>query len=52
MKCLLCCSVFENQKELLDHYLSYHNVDENNWFFKKLFQLDNRAFLKNCLGCD
>ena len=52
MKCLLCCSVFENQKELLDHYLAYHNVDENNWFFKKLFQLDIRAFLKNCLRFD
>ena len=52
MKCLLCSSVFENQKELLDHYVSYHNVDEKNWFFQKLFQSDNRAFLKNCLRCD
>ena len=52
MKCLLCSSVFENQKELLDHYVSYHNVDEKNWFFQKLLQSDNRAFLKNCLRCD
>ena len=52
MKCLLCSSVFKNQQELLDHYISYHNVDEKNWFFQILFQSDNRAFLKNCLRCD
>ena len=52
MKCLLCSSVFKNQKELLDHYLSYHNIDENNWFFQKLFQSDNKAFLKNCIRCN
>ena len=53
MKCLLCSSVFKNQKELLDHYISYHNVDENNWFFQKLFQTNkNKAFLKNCIRCD
>ena len=51
MKCLLCSSVFKNQKELLDHYISYHNVDEKNWTFQKLFQSDNRAFIKNCLRC-
>ena len=52
-KCLLCSSVFKNQKELLDHYISYHNVDENNWFFQKLFQTNkNKAFLKNCISCD
>ena len=52
MKCLLCSSVFKNQKELLDHYLSYHNIVENNWFFQKLFQSDNKAFLKNCIRCN
>ena len=53
MKCLLCSSVFKNQMELLDHYISYHNVDENNWFFQKLFQTNkNKAFLKNCIRCD
>ena len=52
MKCLLCSSVFKNQKELLDHYLSYHNIVENNWFFQKLFQSDNKAFLKDCIRCN
>ena len=30
MKCLLYSSKFKDDKELLDHYLSYHNIDENN----------------------
>ena len=52
MKRLLCSSVFKNQKELLDNYLSYHNIDENNWFFQKLLQSDNKRFLKNCIRCN
>ena len=44
--------MFKNQKELLDNYLSYHNIDENNWFFQKLFQSDNKRFLKNCIRCN
>ena len=51
MKCLLCSSKFKDQKELLDHYLFYHNIDENNWFFQKLFQ-SNKTLLKNCIRCD
>ena len=51
MKCLLCSSNFENQEDLLNHYISYHNVDENNWFFQKLFQIKNKSLLKQCLRC-
>ena len=52
MKCLLCSSKFKDQKELLDHYLSYHNIDENNWFFQKLFQAKNKSLLTNCVRCN
>ena len=52
MKCFLCSSKFPDQKGLVDHYLSYHNVDANNWFFQKLFQTKNKAFLKNCVRCN
>ena len=51
MKCLLCSSKFKNQKALLDHYLSYQNIDEYNWFFQKLFQIKNKTLLKNCVRC-
>ena len=36
---------------MLDHYLFYHNIDKNNWFFKKLFQTKNKVSLKNCVRC-
>ena len=52
MKCLLCSSKFKDQKELLDHCLSCHNIDENKWFFQKLFQSNNNTFLKNCIRCN
>ena len=51
MKCLLCSSTFQNQEDLLNHYISYHNVDENNWFFQKLFQIKNKSVLKQCVRC-
>ena len=51
MKCLLFSSNFDNQKDLLNHYISYYNVDENNWFFQKLFQVKNKSVLKNCVRC-
>ena len=37
---------------MLDHFLTYHNVDENNWFFQKLFQIKDKSLLKRCLRCD
>ena len=52
MKCLLCSSKFKDQKDLLNHYVTYHNVDENNWFFQKLFQIKDKRLLKRCLRCD
>ena len=49
MKWLLCSSAFENQEDLLRHYIDYHNVDENNLFFQKLFQIKNKTVLKRCV---
>ena len=49
MKCFLCSSKFKDHKELLDHYLSYHKIDENDWFFQKLFQTKNKSLLTNCV---
>ena len=36
MKCLLCQYESNEKKELKEHYLKYHNVNENNLFFKKV----------------
>ena len=51
MKCLLCSSKFKDQRALLDHYLPYHNIDENNWFFQKQFQVNNKTLMRNCVRC-
>ena len=37
---------------MLNHYVTYHKVDENNWFFQKLFQIKDKSVLKRCLRCD
>ena len=52
MKCLLCSSKFKDQKDLLNHYVTYHNVDKNNWFSQKLFQIKDKSLLKRRLRCD
>ena len=52
MKCLLCSSKFENQNDLLNHYITYHNIQENNCFFKRLFQIKDKAILRQCIRCD
>ena len=49
MKCLLCSSSFQNQEDLLNHYVSYQNVDESNWSFQNIFQSKNKALLKHCV---
>ena len=43
MKCLLCSLKFDDEKELLNHYISFHKIDESNWFFKNLFNLKKNS---------
>ena len=53
MKCLLCQYQNNEKKELKKHYLKYHNVDENNLFFKKLIdQKNNVIHGRKCNYCD
>ena len=51
MKCLLC-EYNANVNELKNHYIRYHNVDENNLFFKKLIdQKNNVIHGRKCKYC-
>ena len=36
----------------MNHYITYHNFGENNWFFQKLFQIKDKAILRKCITCD
>ena len=40
MECLCCNQSFTDQFSLKDHHIISHNVDENNYFFQKLFTRD------------
>ena len=37
MKCLRGGKVFDDQSLPKEHYATFHNADENNYIFKKLF---------------
>ena len=52
MKWLLCSSTFEDEKGLLEHYISFHKIDESDWFFKNLFGIKSSKILKKCLRCE
>ena len=53
MKCLLCKFNTNEKNELKSHYLKYHNVDENNVFFKKLIdQKNNVIYSRKCKDCN
>ena len=46
MKCLLCSSKFQDQHKLIDHYLTYHNVNQNNWFLTTKKEKAKHDFIK------
>ena len=55
MNCLLCEYTTDNKNELKEHYLKYHNVDENNLFFKKLIDQNKKNDVfhrRKCNYCD
>ena len=53
MKCVLCYYENNQVNDLKEHYLKNHNVDENNFFFKKLInQNENIIHRKKCNYCN
>ena len=51
MKCLMCSSQFNDKSKLVDHYINYHNIDQNNYFFNCLINVKNKPHLKKCIRC-
>ena len=53
MKCLLCKFSTLNNEELKNHYINFHNVDENNSFFKKIMKNENDVLVgERCQKCN
>ena len=54
MQCLLCNHKSTNIENLKQHYVISHNVDENNNFFKKLIDQNNKnvIYRRKCNYCN
>ena len=54
MKCTLCKFKNSNKEELKNHYINFHNVDENNEYFKKIIQFEENDVLigERCQKCN
>ena len=52
MKCLLCNFQNPNDEELKKHFIAYHFVDKDNYFFKELFSHNTKSrYSKNFDEC-
>ena len=52
MKCLIYYYQRPDAEILKNHYIFYHQINKNNYFFKKLFQPDNQSIhSKKCDDC-
>ena len=48
----MCSSQFNDKSELIEHYINYHNIDRNNYFFNCLINVKNKPHLEKCICCD
>ena len=49
----MCTSQFHDKSKLIEHYINYHNIDQNNYFFNRLINnVENKSHLKKCVHCD
>ena len=51
MKCLLCGLEFDKYT-IKDHYIEFHKVGENSYFFKKVFSKNNKIVCQKCFRCN
>lgn len=51
MKCLCYNQSFADQFSVKEHYVTCHNDDENNFFFRKLFIRDEFFVPRKCFCC-
>ena len=56
LSCLFCKNKSSDIEKVKEHYLKFHNVDQNNIFFKKLIDQNekkkkNVIYRRNCNDC-
>ena len=52
MKCLSCNEKLENVELLKKHYVECHVVDEENYFYQRLFSRDRVFCPRKCFKCE
>ena len=45
-------STGRTDEELIEHYISYHKINPENYFFLGLFKGENGLFCKECIRCN
>ena len=52
MKCLLCDLQTNYDEELKNHYISFHLINKDKYFFKEVFSIDiENRYLRHCEEC-
>ena len=52
MNCLLCKFVGSSTAELHKHYVLYHRINPDNYFFLEVFKDENGWLCKECIRCN
>ena len=52
MNCLLCNFVGSSTGELNKHYILYHRINPENYFFLEIFKDENGWLCKECIRCN
>ena len=52
MNCLLCNFVGSSNAELHKHYVHYHRINPDNYFFWEVFKDENGWLCKKCIRCN
>ena len=53
MKCLLCDLENANDEEFKNHFIYFHLINKDNYYFKELFTKDfENKYSKRCEECD
>ena len=51
MKCLLCGYAANGVDDIREHYINYHRINKNNFFFQQLTQNQNGFLNSDCVRC-
>ena len=51
MKCLLCDYILNKVDDIKKHYIVYHKINENNFFFQQLLTNQNGFLNSDCIRC-